>query len=85
MLLTVMWIDRSGTLPSYRNFYLGCCYWRALCIIGCGKVYGTKPMAYVYNIIKVCNFTGAFMLDHYLGAVSHVSTGNVRGVICPFS
>ena len=24
------------------------------------------------------------MLDHYLGAVSHVSIGNVRGVICAF-
>ena len=24
------------------------------------------------------------MLDHYLSAVSHVSIGNVRGVICAF-
>ena len=45
----------------------------------------TKPMAYVSNIVKACNFTGAFMLDHYLSAVSHVSIGNARAVICPFS
>ena len=45
----------------------------------------TKPMTYVSNIVKVCNFTGAFMLDHYLSAVSHVWIGNVRAAICPFS
>ena len=45
----------------------------------------TKPMAYVSSIVKLCNFTCAFMLGHYLGAVSHVSIGNVRAVICSFS
>ena len=56
MLLTVIWIGRSGALPGYRNFYLGCCYWRALCTPGCGKAYSTKPMVHVYNIVISMQF-----------------------------
>ena len=85
MLLFVIGSVEVVLYQAREIFTCGYCYWRTLYIIGCGKVYGTKPMAHVSSIVKVCNFTGACMLGHYLSAVSQVWIGSVRALICPFS